>query len=109
MIDPTAMTIQPHPRWVIAGGCCLAFLGAAVNACYLIRLGTSVSHLTGDVSKVAMDAVEGRSHLSGAAINLLTAAIGFVLGAATAHFAQRRQHQPPAEALTGIFVGDGNG
>lgn len=86
MIDPTAMTIQPHPRWVIAGGCCLAFLGAAVNACYLIRLGTSVSHLTGDVSKVAMDAVEGRSHLSGAAVNLLTAAIGFVLGAATAGF-----------------------
>ncbi len=80
------MTIQPHPRWVIAGGCCLAFLGAAVNACYLIRLGTSVSHLTGDVSKVAMDAFQGRNHLSGAAINLLVAAVGFVTGAATSGY-----------------------
>ena len=56
----------------------MAFLGAAVNACYLIRLGTSVSHLTGDVSKVAMNAVEGHSHLSAEALHLLTAAIGFL-------------------------------
>lgn len=79
-------TRQPHPRWVIAGGCCLAFLGAAVNACYLIQLGTSVSHLTGDLSKVAMDAVEGHSRISRAALNLIFAAVGFVLGAATAGF-----------------------
>ncbi|MEO5917059.1 MAG: YoaK family protein [Luteolibacter sp.] len=80
------MTIQPNTRWIIGGGCCLAFLGAAVNACFLLRLGTSVSHLTGDVSKVAMNAVEGRSHLSAGAINLLTAAIGFVMGAATSGY-----------------------
>lgn len=80
------MTVQPQPKWVIAGGCCLAFLGAAVNACYLIQLGTSVSHLTGDVSKVAMDAVEGHSHISAAAVQLIAAAVSFVLGAATAGF-----------------------
>lgn len=80
------MTLQAHPQWVIAGGCFLAFLGAAVNACYLIQIGTSVSHLTGDVSKVAMGAVEGHSHLSAAALNLLTATIGFVLGAASAGY-----------------------
>ena len=80
------MNIHPHPRWIIAGGCCLAFLGAAANACYLIRLGTSVSHLTGDISKVAMNAVAGHNHLSIAALNLLTAACGFVLGATSAGF-----------------------
>lgn len=80
------MTTQPQPKWVIAGGCGLAFLGAAVNACYLIQLGTSVSHLTGDVSKVAMNAVEGHVHISAAVIHLITAAVSFVLGASTAGY-----------------------
>ena len=80
------MTVQPQPKWVIVGGCCLAFLGAAVNASYLIQLGTSVSHLTGDVSKVAMNVVEGKNPVSTAAIHLIAAALNFVLGAATAGF-----------------------
>jgi uncharacterized membrane protein YoaK (UPF0700 family) len=80
------MSAQPQPKWVIAGGCCLAFLGAAVNACYLIQLGTSVSHLTGDVSKVAMNAAEGHSRISAAAGHLIAAAVSFVLGASTAGF-----------------------
>jgi uncharacterized membrane protein YoaK (UPF0700 family) len=80
------MTAQPQPKWVIVGGCCLAFLGAAVNAFYLIQLGTSVSHLTGDVSKVAMNAVEGQSRISAAAVHLIAAAVSFVLGASTAGF-----------------------
>ncbi len=80
------MTAQPQPKWVIVGGCCLAFLGAAVNAFYLIQLGTSVSHLTGDVSKVAMNAVEGHSRISAAAVHLIAAAVSFVLGASTAGF-----------------------
>ncbi len=78
--------LAPRRGWIIAGGCCLAFLGAAVNACYLIQLGTSVSHLTGDISKIAMDAALGHREISSAAINLLTAALGFVLGAAIAGF-----------------------
>lgn len=78
--------LAPRRGWIIAGGCGLAFLGAAVNACFLLRIGTSVSHLTGDVSKVAMNVVENRSHLSGGAANLLTAATGFVTGAAGAGF-----------------------
>jgi uncharacterized membrane protein YoaK (UPF0700 family) len=80
------MNLDRHPRWVIAGGCCLAFLGAAVNASYLIHLGTSVSHLTGDVSKVAMNVVEGKGPISTAAVYLISAAMNFVLGAATAGF-----------------------
>jgi uncharacterized membrane protein YoaK (UPF0700 family) len=57
-----------------------------VNACYLIQLGTSVSHLTGDVSKVAMNAVAGYSRISAAALHLIAAAVSFVLGASTAGF-----------------------
>lgn len=78
--------VQASPKWIIAGGCCLAFLGAAVNAVYLIELGTSVSHLTGDLSKVAMNAMEGITRISSAVLNLISAAAGFVLGAATAGF-----------------------
>jgi len=80
------LTILAHPRWVIVTGCGLAFLGSAVNACYLIQLGTSVSHLTGDVSKVAMTAVEGRPQISAAVFQLVFAAFGFVLGAASAGY-----------------------
>lgn len=79
-------TLPQHRGLVILGGCCLAFLGAAVNACYLINLGTSVSHLTGDISKVAMDAADGHLSLSAAALNLIAAAASFVFGAAVAGF-----------------------
>jgi uncharacterized membrane protein YoaK (UPF0700 family) len=75
-----------HPRWVIVAGCALAFLGSAVNAYYLIELGTSVSHLTGDVSKVAMTAAEGRHSITAAALQLIAATLGFLLGAAGAGF-----------------------
>lgn len=64
----------------------MAFLSAAVNAYYLTQLGTSVGHLSGDVSKVAWDAVAGHRHVTVAAIKLITAALSFVFGAASAGF-----------------------
>jgi uncharacterized membrane protein YoaK (UPF0700 family) len=73
-------------RWVVAGGCALAFLGAAVNACYLIHLGTSVSHLTGDLTRAATNAVEGHWHLTHEALYLVFAAAFFLMGAAGAGF-----------------------
>ena len=77
---------QPQTRWVITGGCALAFLGAAINAYYLIKLGTSVSHLTGDLSKVAMNVTQSHHHVTNEALNLIFAATCFVLGAAGAGF-----------------------
>ena len=59
------MTFKPQPKWIVIGGCLLAFLSAAVNAGFLIRLGTSVSHLTGDVSKVAVDGMRGGGGMRG--------------------------------------------
>lgn len=77
---------QPQPRWVVAGGCCLAFLSAAVNAVFLVQVGASVSHLSGDVSRVAVDAVSGGPALHGAIFNLLAATFGFLIGATTAGY-----------------------
>lgn len=79
-------SVQLHPYWVIAGGCCLAFMGAAVNAGFLIHLGTSVSHLTGDVSRIAMESVQQRELLSEAVTKLLVAMAGFILGASVAGY-----------------------
>ncbi len=80
------MDWKPTPRWVVAGGCSLAFLSAAVNAVFLIRFGTSVSHLTGDISKVAVETLEGAGFFASSALNLLIAAAGFVSGAIAAGF-----------------------
>ena len=80
------MRLSEHPRWIILGGCLLAFLSAAVNAAFLLRLGTSVSHLTGDVSRVAVDAFGSPHDQPGAVLRLLTATFGFVLGAAMSGF-----------------------
>lgn len=75
-----------RPWWILLGGCSLAFLAAALNAAFMLRIGMSVSHLTGDLARFAMDlTVVGRE--SGAAlVHLLAALSGFVLGAMGAGF-----------------------
>ena len=69
------------PRLIIYFGCALAFGAAFINAGFLIIAGVSVSHLTGDVSRIANDLVVlDASHV----VNLIKvslALIGFVLGA----------------------------
>ena len=82
---------KTHPRWIVVGGCILAFLSAATNAGFLIHLGTSVSHLTGDVSKVAVDVVRGDPQMGLDAWMLAIAAFFFVLGAGAAGYLI---HQP---------------
>lgn len=65
------------PRFVLLGGCFLAFGASFTNVGFLIEAGTSVSHLTGDISRFGVDlAGEGWSFTQ----NL------FLLGAATAGF-----------------------
>lgn len=80
------MSVPVHPKLAIATGCCLAFLGAGVNACFLAQFGTSVSHLTGDVTKGALNIAEGHDALSSAALHLICATLGFVGGAAAAGY-----------------------
>lgn len=78
--------MEPQPKWMVVGGCFLAFLSAAVNAGFLIKLGTSVSHLTGDVSKVAMETLRGNGLGASGALYLFIATIGFVLGATSSGY-----------------------
>ncbi|MBX3741226.1 MAG: DUF1275 domain-containing protein [Akkermansiaceae bacterium] len=80
------MTPEPKAGWIVFGGCCLAFLAAAVNAGFLIDLGTSVSHLTGDVSKVAMQSLGGDGWEKSGALYLAVATVGFIFGAMVSGF-----------------------
>jgi uncharacterized membrane protein YoaK (UPF0700 family) len=76
--------MQARPAWVLLGGCLLAFLAAAVNADFMLRLGISISHLTGDLSRITIDSVKAGP--SREASMLLLSVTGFVGGAATGGF-----------------------
>lgn len=80
-----AQSFSDHRAAVIIG-CILAFLSAGVNACYVAGIGTSVSHLTGDVSRVALGITLSDDTLSTALVHLIAATLGFVSGAMTAGF-----------------------
>lgn len=95
-----------HSRSVLLGGCALTFLSASVNAGYMILLGTSVSHLTGDISRLAIDQARGVPFLGDAELRLLAATSGFVVGAAIAGFFIQHPKlefsRPYGRAVTGI-------
>lgn len=78
--------IQARPGWVLAGGCALTFLASAVNTDFMIRIGVSVSHLTGDLSRITMETVRGGGHWSTDDAVLCCSLIGFVGGAGTSGF-----------------------
>jgi uncharacterized membrane protein YoaK (UPF0700 family) len=100
------MYIEPKATWVLAGGCCLAFLAAAVNVCFLMELGTSVSHLTGDLSHVAEDLARPGPPVGAALVTLAVALAGFVTGAAlSGYFIHHRAlelSRPYGRSITGI-------
>lgn len=50
-------------RVVLIGGCCLAFGAAFLNTGLLLMTGTSVSHLTGDLSRLSLDLVQDRAEV----------------------------------------------
>jgi uncharacterized membrane protein YoaK (UPF0700 family) len=76
--------VHPGRNRVLLGGCWLAFLAAAVNAHFLMRFGLSVSHLTGDLSRLGLQAVTADSVTTREVLLLLTTLLGFVAGAALA-------------------------
>lgn len=77
--------------YVLAGGCLLAFGASVVNVAFLVRTGTSVSHLTGDASRLAMDLSAYSPGAVADAQQVATAVIGFALGAVLSGFVI---HQP---------------
>jgi uncharacterized membrane protein YoaK (UPF0700 family) len=77
---------EMNPIGVLAAGCALTFLAAAVNADFMLRIGVSVSHLTGDLSRITSETVRSGGHWSREAAVLCLSISGFVGGAATAGF-----------------------
>jgi len=77
---------QARPTWVLAGGCILAFLAAAVNADFMLRIGVSISHLTGDLSRITSESVRSGGVWTREASLLCMSVTGFVGGAATSGF-----------------------
>jgi len=70
---------------VIAVGCSLAFMAAAVNVTFLLLVGVSVGHLTGDLARFSADLVN--SNIETEAIRYLFAALsGFFIGASLSGF-----------------------
>lgn len=78
--------VQAKPGWVLLSGCILAFLAAVVNADFMLTLGVSVSHLTGDLTRITSEAVQAGGHWSEPAVILCLSLTGFVGGATTAGF-----------------------
>lgn len=73
---------EEHIRKIIlTGGCCLAFGAAFANVAVVLRTGVSVSHLTGDVSKLSMDLSKWSPAVFNDACKVGAAAVSFFLGA----------------------------
>ena len=102
----SSATRPVDPVWVLAAGCALAFLSAAVNAVFLVRVGASVSHLTGDVSRAAVEVAGAQSGHQRSASYLLYATLSFVTGATTAgffiHHPDLQIVRPYGRAIAGI-------
>jgi uncharacterized membrane protein YoaK (UPF0700 family) len=94
--------------WAIVGGSVLVFLSAAVNSCLFVNLGTSVSHLQGDLTKVASHTINASPLLTREVPYLITTTGCFVLGAVAAGFFIRHPpldfKRPYGRALLAIGV-----
>jgi len=69
------------PRQIIFFGCLLAFGASFLNTGFLIESGVSVSHMTGDISKIATESVLLDSKNINNLFKVLTATGGFICGA----------------------------
>jgi uncharacterized membrane protein YoaK (UPF0700 family) len=82
---PLGLTMQGY-KLVLAGGCLLAFAASTTNVAFLLETGTSVSHMTGDITRLATDLSVPHSGNSADVLQVGFAALGFVVGAMAAGF-----------------------
>ncbi|MCB1204198.1 MAG: DUF1275 domain-containing protein [Verrucomicrobiae bacterium] len=66
---------------ILSGGCCLAFGAAFANAGLLLETGTSVSHLTGDISRISIDLARNSPEILPELLRVVAAALAFAMGA----------------------------
>lgn len=94
------------PRHVLTGGCLLSFGASFVNIGFLASVGVSVSHLTGDMSRLAWNLVAVEpGHLRTLSL-VATATLGFIAGATAAgyllHHPELEIQKPYGRTLTAI-------
>ncbi|MFD2256237.1 YoaK family protein [Luteolibacter algae] len=77
---------QLTPRQIIFGGCMLAFGAAFLNTGFIITAGTSVSHLTGDLSRIASGLASFSETNVTSLLRVLMATLGFIAGATASGF-----------------------
>ncbi len=68
-------------HFILIGGCLMAFMAAITNVAFLLQTGTSVSHLTGDIARLATDLARSRNEIGGDLHKVGSAAVGFLCGA----------------------------
>jgi uncharacterized membrane protein YoaK (UPF0700 family) len=68
-------------HFILMGGCLLAFMAAVTNVAFLLQTGISVSHLTGDIARLATDLARSRIEIAGDLHKVGSAAVGFLCGA----------------------------
>lgn len=94
------------PRFILLAGCLLAFGAAFANTGVFLRAGTSVSHLTGDISRLSMDLVGTSPALRSDLAKVAGAAGSFCLGAVLAglliHHPTLDPARPYGRTVTGI-------
>jgi uncharacterized membrane protein YoaK (UPF0700 family) len=91
---------------IIGGGCGLAFGAAFANTGLVLRTGTSVSHLTGDITKITINLARwSPSMLPDLGRVVIAAAcflLGAVLGGAVIHHPTLDISRPYGRTITGI-------
>ncbi len=75
------MKEQRLQRMILVAGCCLAFGAAFANIGVVLVTGTSVSHLTGDISRLSMELSRSTPGIFSDALRVAAAAASFFLGA----------------------------
>lgn len=69
------------PTQIIIGGCLLAFGASYLNTGFILQTGISVSHMTGDISRIASGLFTMRSGQGLNLLHVLFATAGFISGA----------------------------
>lgn len=78
---PPGGRLMYSPRFILIGGALLAFGAAFANMGIFIEAGTSVSHLTGDISRLSMDAVRSTPEVLTDILRVAGATLAFLTGA----------------------------
>lgn len=93
-------------RFILAAGCALAFGAAFANAGLVLKTGTSVSHLTGDISKLSIDLFRPSPVIFSEILRIAAAFTFFVFGAIAAglliHHPTLDFSRPYGRTITGI-------